>query len=131
MISKILQIVSKEYSNRDDHYIPKIVTIDMILKKGRSRSIAEARQVCHYFAKKKTNYTLERIGQLIGKKDHATVMYSIKNVERLKTVNKLFSKRLENIEKQLEYKLPNITEKEKDEAIIKGLCFLIKKHYLC
>jgi len=48
------------------------------------------RQICHYFARALTFRSVASIGELIGNKDHATVLHSIKTVIRDSENNKLY-----------------------------------------
>ncbi len=72
-----------------------------IKDKVRKRQIVEIRQLSHYFVRKNTKLSYANIGMLIGDKDHATVMHSIKQVNNLKDSDKLFNKRYKEIESYL------------------------------
>jgi hypothetical protein len=48
----------------------------------RARNITEARQLAYYFMRHFTRLSLPQIGQLVGGKDHSTVLYGIRLVER-------------------------------------------------
>jgi hypothetical protein len=67
----------------------------------RKRQIVEIRQLSHYFVRKNTKLSYTNIGILIGNKDHATVMHSIKQVNNLKDFDKSFSKRYKELESYL------------------------------
>ena len=60
-----------------------------ILSDKQPRNIVEARQIYCYLAKKTTEYSLTDIGRFI-KKDHATVIYSIRTVDNLLEKDKIF-----------------------------------------
>lgn len=51
--------------------------------KSRKREIVQARQRAHYFLKQKTKLTLQEIGWMVGGKDHATVLHSVKTVDNM------------------------------------------------
>jgi chromosomal replication initiation ATPase DnaA len=46
----------------------------------RKRELVKARQVGHYLSKKLTRESLNQIALHIGRKDHATVLHSCKNI---------------------------------------------------
>jgi len=80
------------------------VNPDIICMKSRKREIVETRQICHYFAKMKTNHSNAFIGALIGRKDHATVIHSTKKVNNIIDTNKNFKEEIERINRILELK---------------------------
>lgn len=49
---------------------------------SRKKEITTARQLLMYIAKQHFNWTLEKIGDYFGGKDHATVIYAIKNITK-------------------------------------------------
>lgn len=49
---------------------------------SRKKEITTARQMLMYIAKQHFNWTLERIGDYFGGKDHATAIYAIKNITK-------------------------------------------------
>lgn len=57
--------------------------------KGRSRKkkIANARHITAYLLRKELQYPLKRIGQLLGGRDHTTIMHSEEKVDRLFSTN--------------------------------------------
>lgn len=59
--------------------------VDMrsINSKSRKREIVWARQAAMSLCKKYTTQSVSRIGQVVGGRDHATVLHAIKNVEDL------------------------------------------------
>ena len=64
--------------------------------KSRKRFLTVPRQMCMYFIKQNTRYPLELIGSFVGKRDHATVLHSIKTILNLsetdRNINILFNK---------------------------------------
>ena len=58
-----------------------IQTSDIISKK-RSHDIAYPRQICMYLCKKMTDQSLVKIGEIIGKRDHSTVIHGIEKIEK-------------------------------------------------
>lgn len=94
----------------------KAITIDSIINavcshydmepasihtKSRKREIVQMRQVAMYLAKKHTDSSSSKIGQLIGGKDHATVLHACKIVKDQCEVDKSFRADLESIESSI------------------------------
>ncbi len=72
-----------------------------IHSKSRKREIVLARQVSMYLSKKYTDLSLSRIGDMIGKRDHATVLHALKNINGLLDIDKTFKSNMEEIEELL------------------------------
>ena len=60
------------------------VSYDAVCGKGRSRAVVLARQMMMVVLKNATNMSLTEIGRVCGDRDHATVVYAIGQVEKLK-----------------------------------------------
>ncbi|MGL4853141.1 MAG: chromosomal replication initiator protein DnaA [Phocaeicola sp.] len=73
----------------------------VIHTKTRKREVVQARQVAMYLAKKHTEFSSSKIGQFIGKKDHATVLHACKAVKEQAEVDKSFKATIEEIESLL------------------------------
>ena len=69
--------------------------------KTRKREVVQVRQVAMYLAKKHTDTSSSKIGQLIGNKDHATVLHACKIVKDQVDVDKSFKAEIEEIEASL------------------------------
>ena len=78
-----------------DHYQ---IDISAVFTKTRKREIVQVRQIAMYLAKKHTEASSAKIGQLIGKRDHATVLHACKMVEGQLHVDKGFRNQVEEIE---------------------------------
>lgn len=50
---------------------------------GKKRSFSLPRQITMYFLRKELGFPYAAIGELLGRKDHTTVIHGVKNVERL------------------------------------------------
>jgi len=87
-IQQIIEAVVKFYS----------VRLADLQSKKRHKSIALPRQVCMYFARQKTRYSLEEIGGYFGGRDHTTVMHAIRTITGQREKNQTFSAQLERIE---------------------------------
>jgi chromosomal replication initiator protein len=97
--SKVIQKTSQEqYKNSldfvdttnqslsSDFIVDKVVRFCNVSKEElfgtcRQKDIVKARQFCMWLLKSKTNMTLKTIGILMGNKNHATVIHSLKKVE--------------------------------------------------
>jgi chromosomal replication initiator protein len=64
----------------------------------------QVRQVSMYLAQKYTKMPASRIGQLIGNRDHSTVIHSCNTVEQRLKVDKAFSAELSSIENSFKLK---------------------------
>lgn len=72
--------------------------IAAIHTKSRKREVVQARQIAMYLSKKHTDSSSSKIGLLIGKKDHATVLHACKIVKDQYEVDKSFRSEIEEIE---------------------------------
>lgn len=70
-VDKIVDVVANFYN----------VSKSEIVSKSRSGKVVYPRQMVSFLAKQLTDKSLKEIGNLIGKRDHATVIYSIKKLE--------------------------------------------------
>lgn len=57
------------------------VKIEDLKKPNRRREYLDPRQIIMYFLRTKTNLTFKTIGEMMGGKDHATVIHAVKCVE--------------------------------------------------
>jgi len=56
------------------------VTPEYVNQPNRKREVIWIRQSIHYWARKLTRLPLREIGRIVGKRDHATVIWSVKVV---------------------------------------------------
>ena len=87
---ELVQQITKEIIDSEKAYAPEYIvekiadyfnlTPEEITGKGKTRNVANARQMAIYLIRKLTGQTLEDIGKLIGR-DHTTVLHSIRKVE--------------------------------------------------
>lgn len=75
-----------------------------IFSKSRKRDYVLVRQVSMYFAQKYTKMPAARIGQLIGNRDHSTVLHSCTAIEQRMKVDRCFSEELNSIENAFKLK---------------------------
>lgn len=71
--------------------------ISAIQTKSRKHDVVLARQIAMFLAKDYTDYSVARIGKLIGNRDHATVLHAYKTIKEQEEVNKSFHEELEEI----------------------------------
>ena len=70
---------------------------------SRKREVVQARQITMYLAKKYTDNSFSHIGKIVGKRDHATVLYACKTIkDQIET-----SKEVRNSIEEIEMKLRN------------------------
>ncbi|MDR2979264.1 MAG: chromosomal replication initiator protein DnaA [Bacteroidales bacterium] len=104
MVDKFVKSTAKEISIE---FIQKIicdyysVPVESINANTRKREVAQARQLCMFFAKKFTKMPLAAIGELCGKKHHATVLHACRTMHNLYETDKKMKKEMDDIEKKL------------------------------
>ena len=75
-----------------------------VFSKSRKRDYVLVRQVSMYLAQKYTKMPASRIGQLIGNRDHSTVIHSCMTVEKRLQVDKAFVEELTSMENAFKLK---------------------------
>ena len=93
-IDDILEKVCQHYNVAQQH----------VFSKSRKRNYVQVRQVSMYLATKYTKMPAGRIGQLIGNRDHSTVIHSCNTIEKRLKVDKAFSAELSSIENSFKLK---------------------------
>jgi len=88
---KIIELVAHEWQ----------ITVDALLSRDRSRKIAEPRQVAMYLLRKETDASLPQIGEVLGGRDHTTVMYAIEKIANEIETHPELRKRVINVKQQL------------------------------
>ena len=84
-----------------DHFnVPQ----QQVFSRSRKRDYVLARQVSMYLAQKYTKMPAGRIGQLIGGRDHSTVIHSCSTIEQRLKVDKAFLSELSSIENSFKLK---------------------------
>lgn len=104
VVSRIVNVADRVVSIQSiqkmvcDYY--RLDTKD-IQTKSRRREVVQARQIAMYLSRKYTKNSLSTIGEQIGNRDHATVLYACKAVADLLKYDKSFRQSVENIESAL------------------------------
>ena len=80
------------------------VSTTAVGSQSRKREHVTARQVAMYLAQKHTKMPAARIGQLVGNRDHSTVIHSCAKVEKRITADAAFNSEVAEIEKQFKLK---------------------------
>ena len=80
------------------------VTPQQVMSRSRKRDYVSARQMSMYFAQKYTKMPASRIGQLIGGRDHSTVIHSCTAIEQRLKVDKAFVAEVTSIENSFKLK---------------------------
>jgi chromosomal replication initiator protein len=101
VVGKTVKVVEKQITvDQIQNIVSNYFKIDLkaIQSKSRKREIVQARQITMFLSKKYTDYSYAHIGCLVGKRDHATVLYACKTVENEIEVDKGFRSTMNTIE---------------------------------
>ncbi len=87
---ELVQGITKEIIDSEKAYAPEYIigkvadfydiSPEEVIGKGKTKDVANARQISTYLIRKLTGQTLEQIGEVMGR-DHTTVLHSIRKVE--------------------------------------------------
>jgi chromosomal replication initiator protein len=88
---KIIELVAKEWQT----------TVDALIGRDRSQKIAQPRQVAMYLLRKETDASLPQIGEVLGGRDHTTVMYAIDKIASDIETKTDLRKRVVSVKQQL------------------------------
>ncbi len=88
---KIIELVAREWQT----------TVEALLGRDRSQKIAQPRQVAMYLLRKETDASLPQIGEVLGGRDHTTVMYAIQKIANDIETKTDLRKRVVNVKQQL------------------------------
>lgn len=73
------------------------VAYDAICGAGRARSLVLARQIIMVVLKKSTRLSLAEIGTYVGNRDHASVMYALRQIEKLQQSDLMLSAQINQL----------------------------------
>lgn len=88
---QILTTIAQEYG----------ITMDELLSHNRSQRVAFPRQVAMYILREESELSLPKIGELLGGRDHTTVMYGHEKITDLLERDKNLRRKLVNIQEIL------------------------------
>ena len=88
---KIIELVAREWQT----------SVEALLGRDRSQKIAQPRQVAMYLLRKETDASLPQIGEVLGGRDHTTVMYAIEKIASDIETKTDLRKRVVHIKQQL------------------------------
>ena len=91
-VEKIVKTVADYYN----------VSVESVNTKSRKREIVLVRQTSMYLAKKHLDLSTSKIGQQIGRRDHATVLHACKTIANLLETDKQFRGEMCEIEASLQ-----------------------------
>lgn len=88
---QILTTIAQEYG----------VTLDELLSHSRSQRVAFPRQVAMYMLREESELSLPKIGELLGGRDHTTIMYGHEKISDLLERDKNLHRKIVNIQEIL------------------------------
>jgi len=77
------------------------ITISELISNKKKRIYSYPRHMAMYLSRKYTNLSFQEIGDSFGHKDHSTVIYAIRRIEKLRTQGKETKDVLTKIERFL------------------------------
>ena len=77
------------------------ISLDQMISKNRSNEIARPRQIAMYLCKNMTDIPLDSIGQLLGGRDHSTIIHGIKKIADEYESNENTRNLIETIKKKI------------------------------
>ncbi|HSJ87810.1 MAG TPA: chromosomal replication initiator protein DnaA [Anaerolineales bacterium] len=88
---KIIELVAKEWQ----------ISPEALVGRDRSQKVAQPRQVAMYLLRKETDASLPQIGEVLGGRDHTTVMYAIEKIASDIETKTDLRKRVVHVKQQL------------------------------
>jgi len=87
----ILKVASGQFS----------VTGAEVLGRRRTQSVVQPRQVVMFLARKCTNMSYEEIGRHCGGRDHSTVLYAVRKIDKRVQSDPAFAQLMEDLEREI------------------------------
>jgi chromosomal replication initiator protein len=87
----IIEVVSEHFH----------ISVDQMISRTRSSDVAKPRQIAMYLCKTMTECPLDAIGQLLGGRDHSTVIHGVKKVTEECENNEKTRNSIETIKKKI------------------------------
>lgn len=85
--NNVMKVVSKEFD----------VSIKDLKGPRRTADVAMARQICMYIFREELGYKLEKIADLLNRKDHTTVIHAIDKVDSKKKLDEGFREQIDGL----------------------------------
>jgi chromosomal replication initiator protein len=82
------------------------ITSEKLLGRDRTREAALPRQVVMYLLRQEANVSLPQIGQVVGGRDHTTVIYACEKVADMMERDERLRRQILQIREQLNNRLP-------------------------
>ncbi len=77
------------------------LSVDELKSESRFKNIVLPRQIAMYLARKLTNLSLPEISKSFGKKDHTTILHSVKKIRKLTKEDSKIKSLIEDIEQEI------------------------------
>lgn len=77
------------------------ISLDDIFSRSRSQRIALPRQVAMYLLREESELSLPKIGEMLGNRDHTTVMYGHEKISDLLETDKSLRRKVVNIQEDI------------------------------
>ena len=77
------------------------ISLDQMISKNRSNEIARTRKIAMYLCKNMKDIPLDSIGQLLGGRDHSTIIHGIKKIADEYESNENTRNLIETIKKKI------------------------------
>ncbi len=87
----IIEVVSEHFG----------ITVDQIMSKSRTSDVTKPRQIAMYLCKTMTDHPLDSIGQLLGGRDHSTIIHGINKVKDEIMVDDNFRQVVDTVRKKI------------------------------
>ncbi|MBO6214060.1 MAG: chromosomal replication initiator protein DnaA [Lachnospiraceae bacterium] len=87
----IIEVVAEHYN----------VSIEQMISKKRNQEYSKPRQVAMYLCDELTNTNKTNIGNLLGNRDHSTVIHGIENVKKLYTTDPDYKAEIDKIKNKI------------------------------
>ncbi len=91
-IPAIMEVVGEKYQIKKDDF----------LAKKRTKSIAFPRQIAMYLSRELTDFSLPKIGEEFGGRDHTTVIHAHEKIAGMIESDSLFAREIDEIKQQLQ-----------------------------
>ena len=88
---EVLELVAETYS----------LSVEQLLSKSRSRHVAFPRQIAMFLLRENSGFSLPQIGEILGGRDHSTVLYGADKVSALVDTDEDFRREVSAIQQKL------------------------------